>query len=201
MCCQLPYIKSCEIDIPRGAFMCHRWHMAARKPDAEVGPLGVWAYDTARLLGVSPAQVAERADVTEVTIRKIEGGSNLKPSKRLVRAMYDYFREIGEREGKPVEPPPGYLGELPVAAPADIATLITAQTEAIKQNTAMLERVLLLLAPNEPDPELVAQARPEWDRAERRTAARRSSSLPRTPEPASRPEDPAGVSRWAEPTE
>lgn len=119
--------------------------MAARKPDAEVGPLGVWAYDTREELGLSAAQVAARAGVTEPTIRKVEGGSNRTPSKRLVRDMYDYFREIGERDGKPVEPPPGFLGELPAAAAPDQSALVgalNAQTAAISELVGLLRPLI-----------------------------------------------------------
>jgi transcriptional regulator with XRE-family HTH domain len=100
--------------------------MAVRKPDAEVGPLGVWAYNTRMLLELSDVQVAERAGVVKATIRKIEGGSNKSPSRRLVFEMYRYFREVGERQDLPVEPPPGYLGELPTPEPDSLVAVLSA---------------------------------------------------------------------------
>jgi hypothetical protein len=136
MCCQVPHIVLCAIRVPQGVLICHRWHMAARKPDSEVGSLGVWAYDTARFLSLSPAQVAARAGVKEPTIRKVEGGSNKTPSRRLIYEMYQYFKEVGEQQGLPVEPPPGYLGEL--APPTNQDALV----DAIDRQTAMLKAVL-----------------------------------------------------------
>lgn len=111
--------------------MCHRWHMARRKPDSQVGPLGVWAYDTARLLGRSSEQVAAAVKVSPVTIRKIEGGSNKSPSADLVRRMYDYFRQLAEDQHLLIDPPPG-VDLLRASAENDpVAAAIDRQTEVI----------------------------------------------------------------------
>lgn len=131
--------------------------MARRKSDAEVGPLGVWAYDTRVLLGLSDQQVATRADVGKVYIRKIEGGSEPNPSRRVIREMARYFREEGERQRIPVDDPPaGFMADPGDGATTPgLADLITAQTEAIDRQTAMLERVLTVLTAAS-DPQVVA---------------------------------------------
>jgi len=129
--------------------------MAVRKPDSEVGPLGVWAYDTARLLGITPAQIAERAGVTEPTIRKIEGGSNKTPSRRVVFEMARYFREVGLAQNVHVDDPPGDWAVKPVAPVSDAAaylaridSLVGIVGELIEQN----RQLIAALAPPPDDP-------------------------------------------------
>src|SRR5690349_19721251 len=79
--------------------------MPRRKPDWEVGELGVWSYETRVALGRSDKQVAQAVGVSDAYIRKIEGGS-AKPSAALVRRMYGYFQRIGAEQHLPVDPPP-----------------------------------------------------------------------------------------------
>lgn len=106
--------------------------MARRKTDAEVGVLGVWAYDTRTLLSLSDAQVADRAGVGWQHIRKIEGGSERNPSRRVVREMSRYFREIGERQGIPVDDPPGaYLSGALAAPPNEVPDAYLARIDAL----------------------------------------------------------------------
>lgn len=123
--------------------------MATRKPDSEVGPLGVWAYDTARLLGLSAEQVAQRAGVTEPTIRKIEGGSNRHPSRRVVYEMARYFREVAAQQGVAITDPPmaDQAGSGIVTDPgsAELIAALTALVEELRaerrERADLLERV------------------------------------------------------------
>lgn len=112
--------------------------MAARKPDSEVGPLGVWAYNTRVLLELSDEQAGRAAKVTKATIRKIEGGSTKNPSARLLHDLYKFYKAEGERLDRPVEEPPGYRSA-PVADPADVAQAIRDQTVVLTRLAAALE--------------------------------------------------------------
>lgn len=151
MCCQVRHVKSCGDWFPFRQIMCHSRHVATRKPDSEVGPLGVWAYDTARLLGLTPEQVAVRAGVTEPTIRKIEGGSNRNPSRRVVYEMARYFREVAAIQGVAIADPPGaYMagtgGGDTLSVPADLYTrmdnLYELVERLVKQNAELMARLL-----------------------------------------------------------
>lgn len=146
MCCQVRHIKLCADWFPQWLRMCQSRHMAVRKSDAEVGPLGVWAYDTARFLVLSPAQVAARAGVKEATIRKIEGGSNRKPSRRLVYEMARYFREVAAEQGVTVDDPPGDWAAKPrIVTDPGLAALLARlddQATAINALAAQVERLV-----------------------------------------------------------
>lgn len=154
--------------------------MAVRKPDSEVGPLGVWLYDTTRLVGLSPEQVAKHVGVSSSHVRKIEGGSLRDPSKRLISDIYDYLREVGESQGKPVEKPPGYLGELPVVSQRDDALV-----QAIRDNTAMMKKLFeaLIARLPEPPPEVLDEIDDEEDvlEQERQTMTPPRSIVPEHP--------------------
>ena len=112
--------------------------MARVLTDAERGPLGAWAYNTRTLLQVSDVQVAERAGVSAPTIRKVEGGKS-KPSARLLFEMARYYREVGERQRLPVEPPPGVTAEA-TTPPGDLATAIRELTTELRDSREERQR-------------------------------------------------------------
>lgn len=129
--------------------------MAARKPDSEVGPIGVWAYGVRKDLKLTPEAVAaalpSRPDHS--TIRKIESNPRYHPPK-MVRELYEYYRTVGERAGVYVAQPPqtdaatGGPDQTAVVAAMDRQTeAIHAQTAAIEAQTEMLAAVLSRLAP------------------------------------------------------
>ena len=114
--------------------MCHRSHMAAKKSDAEKGPLGAWAYGTRDLLDASPEDAAAAAGISYATLRKIEGGSTRAPARRTVYALWQHYRRIGLAKGMPVEDPPAeWRQTVPLPAPTtDLAGAITALTAELR---------------------------------------------------------------------
>lgn len=111
--------------------MCHGPHMAVRKPDAEVGPLGVWAYNTSRSLDLSAEQVAHRVGVSGPYVRKIEGGSQRRPSRALVEAMDNYFREVAAERNRTVAGPPGDWAIRRSPPASDQAALVAAINDLV----------------------------------------------------------------------
>jgi transcriptional regulator with XRE-family HTH domain len=94
-------------------------------------PTQLWIADNRKRLGLTPHDLAVLTGVTDDTARAWE--SRGKPSE-------DALRLLEQRFG---QPRPSDATDLPSG---DLATLIRAQTEAIDRQTAMLERVLTLLA-------------------------------------------------------
>lgn len=111
--------------------MCHGPHMAVRKPDAEVGPLGVWAYNTSRSLDLSAEQVAHRVGASASYIRKIEGGSQRRPGRALVEAMDNYFREVAAERNRTVAGPPGDWAIRRPPPASDQAALVAAINDLV----------------------------------------------------------------------
>ena len=123
---------------------------APRKTAAERGPLGAWAYSTRTLLDVSSLDAAAAAGVTEPTLRKIEGGSNRNPSRRVVWDLWQFLASRGAAQGIPVEDPPsqwrspiGHLGVEPETRAADMATVLAQLTAAISAQTAEIAALRL----------------------------------------------------------
>lgn len=132
--------------------MCHRWHMsstaaaqkprrrASRKTDAERGPLGAWLYNAAVLLDLSAEDIAEAVGTSSPTIRKVMGGSNRQPGRRLLWDINAFMEAKSQERGRPVERAPG-LGREALGQGSDgpdLAALITALTA---QTTAMADLV------------------------------------------------------------
>lgn len=122
-------------------------HMAARKTDADRGPLGAWAYRTRDLLDLSSEAVAAALGVHDGTIRKIEGGSNREPSAHLLRALYGFYLERAETRERPlaIEPPPGLLPEANQPVESDLTSALRDLVlELRKQNDLLREEVAVL---------------------------------------------------------
>jgi transcriptional regulator with XRE-family HTH domain len=120
--------------------------VTARKTDAERGPLGAWAYRTRDLLDLTVEVVAERIAASPATLRKIEGGSNTKPSARMLRDLYAVYLRAAEDRPRPIaiEPPPGMSPEAPSASVGldALVTVFARQAEALEeQNTVMREQL------------------------------------------------------------
>lgn len=178
--------------------MCQSRHMAARKTDAERGPLGAWAYRTRDLLDLSVETVAATLGASAATIRKIEGGSNAKPSARMLRDLYAVYLHEAESRPRPVaiEPPPGLSAETPpsVAGAGDLATafqelgswikVYVERTEerlaAAERRADALEQLVLQLSGSAPEltPEKLAEDQ-AWGERQRSESSPRP--LPRAP--------------------
>lgn len=115
--------------------------MARRKSDAEVGPLGVWAYDTRELLDLKlEAVIAALPTVYHpATLRKVEGGS-ARPGRRMWRELLAFYTRIAAERGIALDPQPKLdpepLGATETADP--LIRALMAQTAAI---TALVERL------------------------------------------------------------
>lgn len=128
--------------------------MAAKKTDAEKGPLGAWAYHTRLLLQASSVDAATAAGIKDTYLRKIEGGSARKPAQRTVFDLWQYYRRLGQAQSVPVEdPPPEWRGDpSPVqsVSPADLATALVGLTAELaawrKERQGLLDRVAQLEA-------------------------------------------------------
>jgi hypothetical protein len=116
--------------------------MARRKTNAEVGPLGVWAYDSRDLLGLSVEQVIERLPTkyNPATLRKVEGGS-AKPGRRMWRELQALYRQEAEAAGVTITPQPPSVPDEPLSEP-DLVIAIRAQTEAISELAAQVKAML-----------------------------------------------------------
>lgn len=111
-----------------------------RKTDAERGPLGAWAYNTRTLLQASPEDAAAAAGITYPTLRKIEGGSERFPARRVVWDLWRHFQRLGGAQDIPVEDPPVEWKIAPTTATTpydpvanDLAAAITALTNELRQ--------------------------------------------------------------------
>jgi hypothetical protein len=119
--------------------------MARRKSDAEVGPLGVWAYDTRELLDLKVEAVIAALPTTyhPATLRKVEGGS-ARPGRRMWRELAAFYVRIALEKGIQLDPQPR-LDPEPAGATETADPLIRAlmaQTAAI---SALVERLDLLV--------------------------------------------------------
>ena len=108
--------------------------MARRKSDAEVGPLGVWAYDTRDALDLSVEAVVAALPTAyhPATLRKVEGGS-ARPGTRMWRELAAYYGRVAQEKGIDLEPQPRLRPEpLEATETADpVALAIRDQTAAI----------------------------------------------------------------------
>lgn len=116
--------------------------MATRKPDAEVGPIGVWAYNARTSFKDEAGRELQPQEVAPLlpsrpnpaTIRKIESNPNYHPED-MVRELFAYYRMLGEQRGIYIPQPP--LGQ--ASAPTgDLATAIVALTKELE--AARMER-------------------------------------------------------------
>lgn len=116
--------------------------MARRKSNAEVGPLGVWAYDARDLLGLSVEQVIERLPTkyNPATLRKVEGGS-ARPGRRMWRELQALYQREAEAAGVTIEPQPSVVPDEPLSEP-DLITAIRAQTEAVTELVAQVKALV-----------------------------------------------------------
>lgn len=169
-----PRAKSGSANVQRRAIV---WHMAPRKSDAEVGPAGVWAYNTRTALGLSAEEVSRRVHYSPATIRKVEGGSNPRPSRALLTALYRLYVEVGEEVNVPVKEPPGLQRHSPPSS--DLAALIAAldrQTEAITRQADLVEQLLGrwagLVMQQTADPDVLGVLAPLVEAAGQRAAER-----------------------------
>ncbi len=108
--------------------------MARRKSDAEVGPLGVWAYNTRDALDLSVEAVIAALPTTysTATLRKVEGGSS-RPGVRMWRELANLYTALAAEKGVDIESQPR-LGPEPAEAtqtPDALVLALVAQTEAI----------------------------------------------------------------------
>lgn len=181
-----------------GVPMCQSPHVAARKTDAERGPLGSWAYRTRDLLDLSVETVAAEMGAAPATIRKIEGGSNAKPSARMVRDLYAIYLRAAENRARPVaiEPPPGLSAETPpsdagagtlAAAFSELASWLQAyvsrtdaRIEAAERRAAALEQLVLTLTGQAPElaPDLLAADQAWAEQADAASQRPRSDPTP-----------------------
>lgn len=123
--------------------------MATRKPDAEVGPIGVWAYSARTSLKGSDGGELQPEEVAPLlpkpphpaTIRRIESNPTYNPEK-MVRDLYVIYRRMGEEQGVFVPPPP--LGQSS-STPTDQSALIN----ALDRQSQVMEALVILLARRE----------------------------------------------------
>ena len=126
---------------------CQYRHVTARKTDAERGPLGTWAYRTRDLLDLTVEVVAERIGASAATIRKIEGGSNAKPSARMLRDLYAVYLHAAEDRPRPIaiEPPPGMAPEVPAPNASGMEAMVAVfarQAAALEEQNAIMREQL-----------------------------------------------------------
>ena len=138
--------------------------MAAKKSDAEKGPLGAWAYHTRLLLQASSVDAATAAGIKDTYLRKIEGGSQREPARRTVFDLWQFYRRLGQAQSVPVEyPPPEWRGAptlVQIAPAGDLATAITALVAELqlwrtedRGRIAKLEATVEVLAARALDPQ------------------------------------------------
>jgi len=144
---------------------------APRKTPAERGPVGWWGYETMVTLGLSDAQIADRAGVGAATIRKWMGSPKGSIAAAPRQAIYRYFREVSEEKRIPInEPPDGFMSSVSTSGNGSTLTpevgalieALAAQAAAINaQTAAMTELVaeLRALRGSEPEPPIVGRAR------------------------------------------
>ena len=98
--------------------------MARRKSDAEVGPLGVWAYNTRDALDLSVEAVIELLPTTysTATLRKVEGGSS-RPGVRMWRELGNLYAEQAASRNVDIEPQPRLTPE-PEPLPSPVETTV-----------------------------------------------------------------------------
>lgn len=100
--------------------------MARRKSDAEVGPLGVWAYNTRDALDLSVEAVIAALPTTynPATLRKVEGGSS-RPGSRMWRELRTLYTRMADERAVAIEDQPPLNPERS-EAPAGDASLAAA---------------------------------------------------------------------------
>ena len=116
--------------------------MARRKSDAEVGTLGVWAYNTRDALDLSVEEAVAALPTTyhPATLRKVEGGS-ARPGTRMWRELGSLYARIAAEKGIDLEPQPRLRPE-PLETTETPDTLVGAlaiQTAAINGLVAKLD--------------------------------------------------------------
>lgn len=106
--------------------------MARRKSNAEVGPFGVWAYDTRIALDLSVEGViaALPTHYHPATLRKIEGGSSA-PGTRMWRELRDLYTRLATEGQVAIDPQPRLPGDEPPTASPDLAQALVDLTEEI----------------------------------------------------------------------
>ena len=118
--------------------------MARRKSPAEVGPLGVWAYDTrdALDLSVEAAVAALPTQYHPATLRKVEGGS-ARPGTRMWRELGNLYARIATEKGVAIDPQPRLTPEpLEATQGGDSAAVVAAVAAAIdRQTQAIVEAI------------------------------------------------------------
>jgi hypothetical protein len=113
--------------------------MARRKSPAEVGPLGVWAYDTRDALDLSVEAVVAALPTTyhPATLRKVEGGS-ARPGTRMWRELGNLYAKRAAELGVAIDPQPRLAPE-PAGStetPDSLVMALIAQTAAIRELAA-----------------------------------------------------------------
>jgi len=123
--------------------------MARRKHDADVGPLGVWAYNTRDALDLSVEAVvaALPTHYHPATLRKVEGGS-AQPGTRMWRELGNYYTNEAERRNVPIDSQPR-LGPESVtpedlSLAAAIRELVAELRESRKERAAVEARLAVL---------------------------------------------------------
>src|SRR6185369_13757403 len=109
--------------------------MARRKSDAEVGPIGVWAYDSRIALDMKVEGVVARlpGQTNPATLRKIEGGSG-KPSPRLWGELAKLYRRVADEKGVTLEPQPRLRPDnVPADQDGDTGALVGAVRELVDE--------------------------------------------------------------------
>lgn len=115
--------------------------MARRKSPAEVGPLGVWAYDSRDALDLSVEAVVAALPTTyhPATLRKVEGGS-ARPGTRMWRELGNLYAKVAAEKGVALDPQPRLTPEPlePTETPDALVAALQAQTAAISELVAAL---------------------------------------------------------------
>jgi hypothetical protein len=104
----------------------------SRNPDDGKTAIALWMVRTRKDLGATVEAIAKEADYSVSALRKVEGGSNPKPSRGLVNAVFRVFRRLGAEKGIAVLEPPG-TNE--TATPEGMAALVAGIERAIDRQT------------------------------------------------------------------
>lgn len=115
--------------------------MARRKSDAEVGPLGVWAYNTRDRLDVSVEEVIAALPTTyhPATLRKVEGGS-AQPGSRMWRELGELYGRLAAERTIVLEPQPRLRPAAANDDPIGMADLVRAINDLVTEMRLARER-------------------------------------------------------------
>lgn len=156
-------------------------------------PMAAWIVRERKRLKLKPRDLVERLAaqglvVTEATVKVWEANGDRRPAPENIDGLERIFESSA-----PTADAASPLGQ------GDMVAAMDRQTDAIKAQTEMLERVLMALGVTPPDP-LVAVAQADWSGAERRLADEKAgtTSLPRKPSRGRRTGDRGSPSREAD---